>query len=417
MSKEYSAFKQAQQEFDKVADMMQLDKSYRSVLREPSRSLLVNVPVRMDDGSIKTFAGYRCQHNTACGPAKGGIRYSEDVSLDEVKALAMWMTWKCSLAGIPFGGGKGGVHVDVKKLSEGELERLSRRYFAEIQVIVGPDKDIPAPDMNTDSRIMAWFMDTYSMNVGKTSLGVVTGKPISLGGSLGRDAATGRGVEISTINLLGKQGIDPKNASVVIQGFGNVGTWAAKLLYDDGCKIIGLSDVYGAVYDPDGLNPYDAVERAMKPEDSVSNLLPGKKITNDELLALECDVLAPCALQNQLTAKNAASVKAKIIVEGANGPTTPEADKHFVEQGILVAPDFLANAGGVIVSYFEWIQGLAFLFWTEREVNSKLAALMNQNIDKVYALAEERKISMRDAAYMFAIQRVADATRLRGIYP
>jgi len=417
MSKEYSAFKQAQQEFDKVADMMQLDESYRSVLREPSRSLLVNVPVRMDDGSIKTFAGYRCQHNTACGPAKGGIRYSEDVSLDEVKALAMWMTWKCSLAGIPFGGGKGGVYVDVKKLSEGELERLSRRYFAEIQVIVGPDKDIPAPDMNTDSRIMAWFMDTYSMNIGKTALGVVTGKPISLGGSLGRDSATGRGVEISTINLLGKQGIDPKNASVVIQGFGNVGAWAAKLLYDDGCKIIGLSDVYGAVYNPDGLNPYDAIERAMKPEDSVSNLLPGKKITNDELLALECDVLAPCALQNQLTAKNAKSVKAKIIVEGANGPTTPEADKHFVEKGILVAPDFLANAGGVIVSYFEWIQGLAFLFWTEREVNNKLSALMNQNIDKVYVLAEERKISMRDAAYIFAIQRVADATRLRGIYP
>lgn len=417
MEETYSAFNQAQREFDKVAEMMKLDPSYREVLREPARSLLVNVPVRMDSGRIRTFPGYRVQHNTACGPAKGGVRFSTDVTLDEVKALAMWMTWKCSLAGVPFGGGKGGIHVDVHDLSEGELERLSRRYFSDIQSIVGPEKDIPAPDMNTDARIMAWFMDTYSMNTGNTTLGVVTGKPLELGGSLGRDAATGRGVEISALNILGKMGIEPNKATVVIQGFGNVGAWAAKLLHDDGCKIIGLSDVYGAVYNPEGLNPYDAVERAMKPEQSVSNLLPGDKLTNDELLALECDVLAPCALQNQLTGKNAAQVRAKIIIEGANGPTTPEADQDFFERRILVAPDFLANAGGVIVSYFEWVQGLAFFFWTEREVNNKLAVLMNQNIDKVYALAEEKNISMRDAAYVFAIKRVADAVRLRGIYP
>ena len=363
MDQTYSAFNQAQHEFDKVAEMINLDGSFREVLREPVRSLTVNVPVRMDDGSIKTFPGYRVQHNMACGPAKGGVRYSTDVTLDEVKALAMWMTWKCSLAGIPFGGGKGGIHVNVRELSDGELERLSRRYISDIQSIIGPEKDIPAPDMNTDARVMAWFMDTYSMNVGNTALGVVTGKPLELGGSLGRDAATGRGVEISAINFLAKKGIDPKGATVAIQGFGNVGAWAAKLLYDDGCTIIGLSDVYGAVFDPEGLNPHDSVERAMKPEDSVSNLLPGEKITNEELLALECDVLAPCALQNQLTAANAGKVKAKIVIEGANGPTTPEADKLFFEKGILVAPDFLANAGGVIVSYFEWVQGLAFLFW------------------------------------------------------
>ncbi len=417
MDEAYSAFSQAQREFDKVAEMMDLDESFREVLREPVRALLVNVPVRMDNGDVKTFPGYRVQHNMACGPAKGGVRYALDVSLDEVTALAMWMTWKCSLAGVPFGGGKGGITVDVHTLSEGELERLSRRYFSEIQSIVGPEKDIPAPDMNTDARIMAWFMDTYSMNTGSTALGVVTGKPLELGGSLGRDAATGRGTEISTINLLGKMGIDPKGATVVIQGFGNVGAWAAKLLYDDGCTIIGLSDVYGGVYNPKGLSPYDAVERAMKPEESVSNLLPGDKITNEELLALECDVLAPCALQNQLTENNADKVKAKIIAEGANGPTTPEADKLFFEKGIQVIPDFLANAGGVIVSYFEWVQGLGFLFWTEREVNNKLALLMNQNIDKVYTLAGEKGISMRDAAYIFAIQRVADAVRLRGIYP
>jgi glutamate dehydrogenase (NAD(P)+) len=417
MTKEYSAFDQAQHEFDKVADMMDLDPSFRSILREPSRALLVNVPVRMDDGSIRTFPGYRVQHNTACGPAKGGVRYALDVCLDEVKALSMWMTWKCSLAGIPYGGGKGGIEVDVHELSQMELERLSRRYFSEIQAIIGPNKDIPAPDMNTDGQVMAWFMDTYSMNTGHTTLGVVTGKPLSLGGSEGRHEATGRGVAISALNAMQKKGIDPKGATVVVQGFGNVGYWAAVILHEAGCKIIGLSDYYGGIYNADGFNPTDAKERAMCAEDSVSNLLTGKKISNDELLALECDVLCPCALQNQLTKENADSVKTKIISEGANGPTTPEADKVFYDKGILVIPDFLANSGGVIVSYFEWVQGLQFFFWDENEVNNKLAQLMNRNMDRVYDLAEEKKISMRDAAYWFAIDRVAKATKWRGIYP
>ncbi len=417
MSEEYSALRQAQREFDKVAEMMGLEQSYRNVLREPARTLSVNVPVRMDDGTIRTFKGYRCQHNTACGPAKGGIRYSLDVTVDEVQALATWMTWKCSLAGIPYGGGKGGIHVDVHELSAGELERLSRRFFSEIQPLVGPEKDIPAPDMNTDGRIMSWYMDTYSMNVGKTTLGVVTGKPLSLGGSEGRTAATGRGVFVAAMNAMRKKGIEPRDARIVIQGFGNVGYWAAVLFHEVGCKVVGLSDYYGGVYNPKGLDPTKGKERAMSEDESVCNMLEGDRITNEELLTLDCDVLCPCALQNQLTESIAPRIKTKLISEGANGPTTPEADQILYDKGVVVIPDFLANAGGVIVSYFEWVQGLQFFFWHEKEVNAKLDEIMDRNLDRVWALAEEKNICLRDAAYWFAIERVARATQLRGIYP
>jgi glutamate dehydrogenase (NAD(P)+) len=411
-----NAWQVAQRQFDLAAEMLNLDPGLRRVLREPRRELTVHFPVHMDDGSVQVFTGYRVQHNLGRGPAKGGIRYHQDVTLDEVKALAMWMTWKCAVVGIPYGGGKGGVVVDPKKLSKKELEGLSRRFFTEISVLIGPERDIPAPDVNTTPQIMAWFMDTYSMHAGYTVPGVVTGKPISLGGSEGRNEATARGCVFTVARAAAHLGIDLTKATVAVQGYGNAGAIAAQLMRDEGSKIVAVSDSTGGIRNMAGLDP-DKVLAWKKEHGTVQGFPGSEDISNAELLETECDVLIPAAYENQITARNAANVKAKIVAEAANGPTTPEADEILHDRGVFMIPDILCNAGGVTVSYFEWVQDLNRDHWTEKEVNAKLKVIMEKAFDEVLAQSTKHTVNMRTGAYLNAVQRVADATAMRGLYP
>ncbi|MCS7220146.1 MAG: Glu/Leu/Phe/Val dehydrogenase [Anaerolineae bacterium] len=407
----------AQRQFDEAAVYLpEIPPGYLAKLRVPERVLVVNFPVIMDNGEIRMFTGYRAQHSTACGPAKGGIRYHPSVTLEEVCALAMWMTWKCAVVGLPYGGAKGGVVCDPKQLSPRELERLTRRYTAEISLIIGPDRDIPAPDVNTNPQVMAWLMDTYSMGVGHATPGVTTGKPLELGGSHGRNEATARGTLFCIRRAARKIGLDLHGARVAIQGYGNAGSIAAQLLHQDGAKIIAVSDSRGGIFNPHGLDPV-AVLRHKQESGSVVGFPDADAITNEELLTLPCDVLVPAALEKQLHAGNADRVQAKIIAETANGPTEPEADHIFFDRGIFVIPDILCNAGGVTVSYFEWVQDLQFFFWDEAQVNQNLERVMNRAFDAVMAIAEEKRVHNRLAANILAIHRVARATMLRGIYP
>ncbi|HEY5433716.1 MAG TPA: Glu/Leu/Phe/Val dehydrogenase [Candidatus Limnocylindrales bacterium] len=411
-----NAWQVAQQQFDLAAEMLNLDPGLRRVLREPRRELTVHFPVHMDDGSVQVFTGYRVQHNLGRGPAKGGIRYHQDVTLDEVKALAMWMTWKCAVVGIPYGGGKGGVIVDPKKLSLKELEGLSRRYFTEITVLIGPERDIPAPDVNTTPQIMSWFMDTYSMHVGYTVPGVVTGKPISLGGSEGRNEATARGCVYTIVEAAQHLGMDLTKTKVAVQGFGNAGSIAATLIVGEGATVVAVSDSTSGIRNMDGLDIPRVL--AWKKEHGTVKGFPGaKNITNAEVLETECDILIPAALENQITVHNADRIKAKIVAEAANGPTTPEADEILYKRGVFMIPDILCNAGGVTVSYFEWVQDLNRDHWTETEVNAKLKIIMVKAFAEVLAQAQREKVNMRTGAYLNAVQRVADATALRGLYP
>jgi len=406
----------AQRQFDLAADKLNLDPGLRKVLREPRRELTVHFPVKMDDGSVQVFTGYRVQHNLGRGPAKGGIRYHQDVSLDEVKALAMWMTWKCAVVGIPYGGGKGGVVVDPKKLSLKELEGLTRRFATEISVLIGPERDIPAPDVNTNAQTMAWIMDTYSMHVGYTVPGVVTGKPISLGGSEGRNEATARGAVFCVIEAAKHLNIDLRTAKVAIQGFGNAGSIAAQLMAAEGSTVVGVSDSTGGIRREEGLD----IERviAWKKEHGTVQGFPGAEdISNDELLETACDILIPAALENQITGKNADRIQARIVAEAANGPTTPDADERLFERGIFLIPDILCNAGGVTVSYFEWVQDLNRDHWTEEVVNEKLRQIMVKAFHEVLRLAEVNEVNNRVGAYLLAVDRVASATSLRGLYP
>ncbi len=406
----------AQQQFDLAAERLNLDPGLRRVLREPRRELIVHFPVHMDDGSVQVFTGYRVQHNLGRGPAKGGIRYHQDVSLDEVKALAMWMTWKCAVVGIPYGGGKGGVIVDPKKLSMKELEGLTRRYATEISIIIGPEKDIPAPDVNTNAQTMAWIMDTYSMHVGYTVPGVITGKPIALGGSEGRHEATARGAVYCIVEAATHRGLDLNTARVSVQGFGNAGSIAARLVRDEGATVVAVSDSTGGIHNPNGLD----VDRiiAWKKEHGTVQGFPGTiDITNAEVLEVDCDILIPAALENQITARNAGNIKASIVAEAANGPTTPAADEILYRNGVFTIPDILCNAGGVTVSYFEWVQDLNRDFWNEAEVNEKLKGIMTKAFRDTLAMALKEEVNMRTAAYLLAVQRVADATAMRGLYP
>ncbi|MDN5343801.1 Glu/Leu/Phe/Val dehydrogenase [Oceanotoga sp. DSM 15011] len=424
-----SLYENAVRQFNKAADIMDLNQDMRDVLIHPKRELTVNFPVRMDDGSVKVFTGHRVQHNVARGPAKGGIRFHPNVDLDEVKALAFWMTWKAAVVDIPYGGGKGGITVDPRNLSDGELERLSRRFFSEIQIIIGEDKDIPAPDVNTNGQVMAWFMDTYSMNVGHTALGIVTGKPLEIGGSLGRTEATGRGVRICIeegANYLRKNGKcnkENKDIKVAIHGYGNVASYAAILTVEEvGMKVVAICDITGGLYKEEGFSAEelkDLQEKVLSRKAGICDVHDGKYkvITNEELISLDVDILAPAAMENTITAANADNVKAKLIVEGANGPITPEADEILLEKGVFIVPDFLANAGGVTVSYFEWVQGLQWNFWELEDVRKALHRKMKKAFYDVIDTMEKYKIDMRSAAYVIAIERVATATKLRGIYP
>jgi len=406
----------AREQLEIAAKMLKLDPNIHEKLKYPKRILQVSVPIKTDDGKIRVFQGYRVQHNLDRGPGKGGIRYHPDVDLDEVIALAMWMTWKCAVVNIPFGGAKGGVVCNPDELSETELEHITRRYISEIGIIIGPEKDIPAPDINTNPRVMAWVMDTFSMNVGYSVPGIVTGKPLTLGGSRGRVEATGRGVVYCTECASNFFGIDLPKAEIAIQGFGNVGSNAAKIFYKMGCKIVAVSDVKGGTYNPDGLD-IDALLKHSQKTGSVINFKGGKNITNKELLELKCDILIPAALEGQITKENADRIKAKFIVEGANGPTTPEADRILNKKGIKIIPDILANAGGVTVSYFEWVQSLQAYFWQEADINNKLKQVLVNAFNETVDVMKKYKVDMRTAALMLAVERVAEAARLRGLYP
>ncbi|MFC1717127.1 Glu/Leu/Phe/Val dehydrogenase [Candidatus Poribacteria bacterium] len=407
----------ALQQLDCVAEMIHLKHGIHEMLKKPSRELTVNFPVHMDDDSIKIFTGYRVQHNLARGPAKGGIRYSPDTSLDEVRALAMWMTWKCALARLPYGGAKGGVICDTKTLSQHELEHLTRRYATEISIIIGPNSDIPAPDVYTNAQVMAWIMDTYSMHIGHSVPGVVTGKPISIGGSEGRFEATGRGCAIVINEAVERLNIGPLDSiTVAVQGSGNVGGVTAKLLHGMGCKVIAISDSKSGIYNPHGLDIPAVLEHKQK-NGTVAGVQESEPITNAELLELDCTILVPAALQGQITEENADRIKAKIIAEGANGPTTSAADRILHDKGVFIIPDILANAGGVTVSYFEWVQDLQSFFWSEAEVNKRLKDIMIRSFEEVFSTAQSYKTDMRTAAYILAVNRVAEATLARGIYP
>jgi glutamate dehydrogenase (NAD(P)+) len=411
-----NAWQVAQHQFDLAAERLNLDQGLRRVLREPRRELTVHFPVKMDDGSVQVFTGYRVQHNLGRGPAKGGLRYHQDVTLDEVKALAMWMTWKAAVVGIPYGGGKGGVIVDPKKLSQKELEGLTRRFATEISILIGPEKDIPAPDVNTNSQTMAWIMDTYSMHVGYTVPGVITGKPIALGGSEGRNEATARGVVLTTLEALNHLGMDVRNVRVVVQGYGNAGAIAARLISEEGATVIAVSDSTGGIHDPAGLD-IGRVNAWKKEHGTVQGFPGATNVTNGALLELDCDILVPAALENQITHRNAGRIKAKIVAEAANGPTTPDADLELYRRGVFMIPDILCNAGGVTVSYFEWVQDLNRDHWSEAIVNSKLKEIMVRSFGEVLGVAQRDGIDMRTAAYLLAVQRVADATAIRGLYP
>ncbi len=406
----------AQRQFDLAAERLGLDEGMRLVLREPRREFTVHFPVHMDDGSVQVFTGYRVQHNLGRGPAKGGIRYHQNVSRDEVKALAMWMTWKCAVVGIPYGGGKGGVIVDPKKLSQKELEGLTRRYFTEIEILIGPEKDIPAPDVNTNAQIMAWMMDTYSMHAGYTVPGVVTGKPISLGGSEGRNEATARGCVYTVVEAARHLGLDLTTARAAVQGFGNAGSIAARLIGEEGATVVAVSDSTGGIHDPSGLDIAKVV--AWKQEHGTVQGFPGATdITNAEVLEIDCEILIPAALENQITSRNAGNVKARLVAEAANGPTTPDADEILFRNGVFLVPDILCNAGGVTVSYFEWVQDLNRDHWSEEVVNAKLKEIMVKAFDETLDMAKREKVNMRTAAYLVAVKRVADAMEMRGLYP
>lgn len=415
-SKQRNPWHVAQEQFDKALHHLDVPASIAEFLRYPKRELTVNFPVRMDDGSVRIITGYRVHHNIVRGPTKGGIRYHQDVTLDEVRALAMWMTWKCAVVNIPYGGAKGGIVVDPYQLSQRELENLTRRYTTEITMLIGPDSDIPAPDVGTNAQVMAWLMDTYSILHGHSVPAVVTGKPLSIGGSLGRNQATGVGVMYVTREAMRRVGIPIEGARVVVQGFGNVGSNAALAMYEQGAKVIAVSDVHGGIYNPNGLD-IPALIRHVLETRNVTTWPDGDVITNEELLTLECEVLIPAALENQITSENAHEIKAKIVAEGANGPTTPRADEILRERGILVVPDILCNAGGVTVSYFEWVQGLQSFFWDEEEVLKRLERIMVRAFDDVWNMAEAKGVDLRIAATVLAINRVAEATVMRGIYP
>jgi glutamate dehydrogenase (NAD(P)+) len=413
--REVSVFGDAITYFNEAASYLDLDSRMRRLLTKPSRQIIFSIPFQRDNGELEVFTGYRVQYNFARGPAKGGIRYHPGVTLDEVTALAFWMTWKCAVVDLPFGGGKGGVTCDPSTLSLGELERVTRRYAAELVEVVGPDKDVPAPDVGTTPQIMAWFMDTYSMHRREHCPGVVTGKPLEIGGSRGRVEATGRGVSLISLAQMEQMGIPVRGARIAIQGFGNVGSIAAKLFAEAGCTVVAISDVTGGYHNSAGLDVPGAIAYAQE-HHSLDGYRGGDRITNDAVLELPCDVLVPAALEKQLTVRNAPNVQAKLIVEGANGPTTPEADEIFNRRGIVVIPDILANAGGVTVSYFEWAQDRSGYFCKESEVNERLADVLNENFARVSELAQMRGVTLRTAAYMLAINRVVQSMRVRGVY-
>jgi glutamate dehydrogenase (NAD(P)+) len=403
------------QEFDGAARILSLEPGIWKILTHPKRQITVSCPVQMDNGEIEVFTGYRVQYNITLGPAKGGIRYHPDVSLDEVTALAAWMTWKCAVAHIPFGGGKGGIICDPMKMSRRELEALTRRYVAEIIDAIGPEKDVPAPDVNTNEQVMAWIMDTYSMHVGHTTTSVVTGKPLEMGGSLGRREATGRGVMIVTRESARHLGFDINGATVAVQGFGNVGSVSALLLSKLGARIVAVADWKGGVHNEEGLDLEKLSEHCARHR-TVAGFNGGDPLTNEQLFQLEVDVLIPAALENQITLANAPNIRAKVLVEGANGPTEPEAHRHLHQRGVFVVPDILANSGGVTASYFEWVQDRYGYFWTESEVNERLEAKMHQAFTAVLQTALKYNVDMRTAAYVVAIERVATVTKMRGMY-
>ena len=407
---------QAMEQLDRAGKAMGLDRSAFERLRHCKRILTVSVPVKMDDGRVEVFEGYRIQHNMDRGPAKGGIRFHPQVSLDEVKALSFWMTMKCAVVNLPYGGAKGGIICDPKKMSKGEIERMTRRYTAEISIIIGPDKDIPAPDVNTNEQVMAWIMDTYSMTLGYSCPGVVTGKPIEIGGSLGRREATGRGVFYVTRELAARRGFDLRKAPVVIQGFGNVGSNAAKIFAEHGCKVVGISDVGGGLYDAKGLDIADIIH-FRETHDSIAEYPKAEKVSVDAFLELPCDILIPAAMENTITAGNADKIKAKYVIEGANGPTTNEADRILHERGVMLVPDILANAGGVTVSYFEWVQDMQAFFWSEKEINARLQDIIVGAFTEVYDLSVKEKVDMRLAAFMVGLRRLGRAAAIRGMYP
>jgi len=409
-------FELARQQLRRVATTFDIDPNLVEVLGQCKKAVEVSVPVSMDDGATQVFKGYRVTHNVARGPSKGGIRYHPDVTLDEVKALAMWMTWKCSLMGIPFGGAKGGIVCDPKQMSRAELERMTRRYTSEIINEIGPEKDIPAPDVGTDGSVMAWIFDTYSMNKGHSVLGVVTGKPLTIGGSLGREEATARGGLFCIRDAVAKQDTTIAGKKVVVQGFGNVGSFLANFLHQEGAIVVGISDSTTALYNPKGID-VPAAYAHKRENHTLAELRDAEAITNEELVLLDCDILAPCALEQVITEQNADKVKASILCEGANGPVTPAADAILEDKGVLILPDVLANAGGVVVSYFEWVQGLQEYFWKEVEVNAKLNDIVSRAFDETWETAQSRKLPMRVAAYGLAVERVAEATVTRGIYP
>ncbi len=414
-SDEKNPFEAMSERFDRAARLLGLEEDLYAVMRVPSREIKVYIPVRMDSGHIQVFEGYRVQHNFARGPAKGGIRYAPDVSLDEVKALSAWMTWKCAVVNVPFGGAKGGIICDPIQMSQGELERMTRRYTSELIDFIGPDKDVPAPDMNTNEQTMAWIMDTYSMHARHTVTAVVTGKPVAIGGSLGRREATGRGVLFCVNEAIKRFNLKVENTTVVVQGSGNVGGIGAQLMYDQGYKVIAISDIASGIYHQSGLNIPHVLEY-LKINRSLEGYPDVQHVDNKSLLEIECDVLAPCATENQITSENADRIKCKILAEGANGPTTPKADKILHDKGIFVIPDILANAGGVTVSYFEWVQDRMGYFWSEAEVNARLEDKMVASFNELCHYATKHDVDTRTAAYMLAIDRVAYDTKMRGIY-
>lgn len=408
-------FESMMERFDVAAELLGLEKGVYEYLKTPVKQVTVSIPIQMDNGEIEVFEGFRVIHNDILGPSKGGLRFAPDVNINEVKALAAWMTWKCSVVNIPFGGAKGGIRCDPSKLTLVELEKVTRRYTANMLDIFGEDKDIPAPDMGTNEQVMAWIMDTYSMHMRRTATGVVTGKPLIIGGSLGRREATGRGVMMVTLAALERIKLKSKDTSIVVQGFGNVGSVSAQLLQQAGCKIVGLGDVTGGYYNKKGIDVEKAIEW-MKTHKVLNGYVGAEKITQSELLELDCDVLVPAAKEDQITARNAPKIKAKIIAEGANGPTTAKADPILKEKGIIVIPDILANAGGVTVSYFEWVQDRVGYFWSLDRVNRRLERMMTAAFHAVYETAEQYKVSLRIGAYIMAIDKVAKTLKVRGIY-
>jgi glutamate dehydrogenase (NAD(P)+) len=414
-ARDVSVFGDGIRYFNAAADLLELDAGMRRILAHPSRQIIFSIPFQRDTGEFEVYTGYRVQYSFARGPAKGGIRYHPGVTLDEVTALAFWMTWKCAVVDLPFGCAKGGVTCDPSQLSMNEIERITRRYAAELVEVVGPDKDVPAPDVNTTPQIMAWFMDTYSMHMRQTVPGVVTGKPLEIGGSRGRVEATGRGVTICTLDQMREMNLRPETASISIQGFGNVGMHAALLFEERGCKVVGISDISGAYYNKAGLSIPDAVAHVAK-NHNLDGFKGGDRISNSELLVTPCDVLVPAALEKVFTVENASKVHAKLIVEGANGPTTPDADQIFTENGIVVIPDIMANAGGVTVSYFEWAQDRMGYFWKEAEVNERLEDVLLTNLHEIRAISKRHNATLRTSAYMLAIDRVVKALKLRGVY-